>query len=74
MVRPWLRDGAAGHQSHRGITTDDNLANAFTQQQISDRWLRTDANGGNTSPFAERVGMNAGSRLPQASATRRSRW
>ena len=47
----------------RGITTDDNLVNAFTQQQISDRWLRTDANGG-TSPFAERVGMNAGSRLP----------
>lgn len=47
----------------RGIVTDDNLVNAFTQQQISDRWLKTDANGG-TSPFAERVGMNGGSRLP----------
>jgi hypothetical protein len=47
----------------RGIVTDDNAVNTFSQQQISDRWLKTDANGG-TSPSAERVGMNAGSRLP----------
>ncbi len=47
----------------RGISTDNNAVNIFTQQQISDWWLKTDANGG-TSPSAERVGMNAGSRLP----------
>ena len=47
----------------RGIFTDDNAVNAFSQQQISDRWLKTDANGG-TSPSAERLGMNSGSRLP----------
>ena len=35
----------------RGIVTDDNAVNTFSQQQISDRWLKTDANGG-TSPSA----------------------
>jgi hypothetical protein len=47
----------------RGIFTADNSVNAFSQQQISDRWLKTDLNGG-TSPSAERAGMNSGSRLP----------
>lgn len=47
----------------RGIFTWDQRINFRTQQQISDWWLLTDANGG-TSPYRERVGMNAGSILP----------
>ncbi len=47
----------------RGIFSWDQNWNWFTQKQISDWWLKADANGG-TSPYAERVGMNAGSRLP----------
>lgn len=47
----------------RGIFSWDNRVNAFTQQQISDWWLKADLYGG-TSPYTERVGMNAGSRLP----------
>lgn len=47
----------------RGIFSWDQRVNAFTQQQISDWWLKADLNGG-TSPYTERIGMNAGSRLP----------
>lgn len=47
----------------RGIFSWDQGTNWFLQQQISDWWLKADANGG-TSPYMERVGMNAGSRLP----------
>ena len=47
----------------RGIFTWDGSVNTFGQQSISDWWLKADANGG-TSPYRERVGMNAGSRLP----------
>lgn len=47
----------------RGIFTWDASVNTFGQQAISDLWLKADANGG-TSPYRERVGMNAGSRLP----------
>ncbi|HET7686054.1 MAG TPA: hypothetical protein VFM19_06615 [Candidatus Limnocylindria bacterium] len=47
----------------RGLFTTNNSINSFTQQQISDWWLKTDLYGG-TSPYMERVGMNAGSRLP----------
>lgn len=47
----------------RGIFSWNQNVNAFSQQQISDWWLKTDANGG-TSPYRERVGMNAGSIIP----------
>ena len=47
----------------RGIYSWAQADNWFGQQQISDWWLKADANGG-TSPYMERVGMNAGSRLP----------
>lgn len=47
----------------RGIFTWDGRVNTYGQQSISDSWLKADANGG-TSPYRERVGMNAGSRLP----------
>ena len=47
----------------RGIFSSNQGVNAFTQQQISDWWLKADANGG-TSPYRERVGMNAGSIIP----------
>ena len=47
----------------RGIFTWDESVNSFRQQSISDLWLKADANGG-TSPYRERIGMNAGSRLP----------
>lgn len=47
----------------RGIFSSNQGVNWFTQQQISDWWLKADANGG-TSPYMERVGMNAGSKLP----------
>lgn len=47
----------------RGIFSADQGRNWLTQQQISDLWLKADANGG-TSPFRERVGMNGGSKLP----------
>ena len=47
----------------RGIFTWDQAVNSFGQQQISDWWLKADLYGG-TSPYMERIGMNAGSRLP----------
>ena len=47
----------------RGIFSWDQGVNWFGQQQISDWWLRADTYGG-TSPYMERIGMNAGSRLP----------
>lgn len=47
----------------RGIFSWDQATNWFRQQQISDWWTKTDLYGG-TSPYMERVGMNAGSKLP----------
>jgi hypothetical protein len=47
----------------RGIFSWDQGVNWFGQQQISDWWLKADTYGG-TSPYMERIGMNAGSRLP----------
>jgi hypothetical protein len=47
----------------RGIFSWNQADNWFLQQQISDWWLKADLYGG-TSPYMERIGMNAGSRLP----------
>ena len=47
----------------RGIFSWNQGDNWFSQQQISDWWLKADAYGG-TSPYTERIGMNAGSLLP----------